>query len=114
MSIGKKIQAVRKVKYLSQLELAEQLNTSQTVVSKYENDIIVPSAIVLKNIAKILKTSTDYLLGIEDLSINDSSLLKRFKEIDKLSQQDKTTVIHFIDVYLKDLQQRKKTNDTKK
>ncbi len=108
MSIGKKIKDVRKEKGISQLDLAEHLNSSQTIISQYENDIIIPSAFVLKKIASFLKVSADYILELENLALNDTSLLKKFKEIEKLKEEDKKTIIHLVELYLKDLQQKKK------
>ena len=64
--LGMRIKEERKVKGLSQLDLAQKLGVVQHVVSRYENNIIRPSLEVLVLLADILEVSTDYLLGRQD------------------------------------------------
>jgi transcriptional regulator with XRE-family HTH domain len=72
-------------KKMSQADLAKAANVHQKNISKYENDGVVPSALILKEIAKALGVSADYLLGSEkDDVIKDTTLLRFFKEIDKM------------------------------
>ena len=61
-----RIRDLREDKDLTQKQMAQILNMSQTGYSKYEtgeNDI--PTAILIK-LAKFHNTSIDYLLGITD------------------------------------------------
>lgn len=46
-------------KYITQEQLANELNTSQVMISRYVRGESVPSAIVLRKIAKILNCSMD-------------------------------------------------------
>src|SRR5699024_494854 len=48
---------------LSQEELAKKINTTKGTVSNYENEYSTPSNETLKDLANILNTTTDYLLG---------------------------------------------------
>ena len=58
---------------LTQKEIANMLNCSQTTYSRYETgDLNVPNE-VLKQLAKFYKTSVDYILGIT----NDKKPYKR-------------------------------------
>ena len=59
------IRKLRKLRHLSQVELAECLHVSKQCVSNWENDNILPSVEMLVKIAKFFGVSTDALLGIE-------------------------------------------------
>ena len=62
-----RIRDLREDSNLNQTELAKQLGMSQTGYSKYEtgeNDIPTPILIAL---ARLHKTSIDYLLGLTDV-----------------------------------------------
>lgn len=50
-------------KKMSQADLAKIAYIHQNNISKYENGGVVPSALVLKEIAKTLGISANYLLG---------------------------------------------------
>lgn len=67
IELGARIKELRVGKGLSQQELAEKLGVMQHTVSKYENNVKRPSLEVLVSLADILDTTTDYLLGIEEI-----------------------------------------------
>ena len=54
-TFGKKLRECREAKGLSQKELAKLLNTSYSVIGKYERDEMQPSIEAAKKIAKALK-----------------------------------------------------------
>ncbi len=64
-----RIKDLREDKEIKQIEMAKQLNISQTNYSKYELGKINIPIETLKKIAIILNTSIDYLLGLTDTSI---------------------------------------------
>ena len=70
-----RLKTVRKINNLNQVELANKLNVSKQSVSNWENDNIHPSIDVLIRISKILKVSTDYLLGIDTENYGKSRML---------------------------------------
>lgn len=65
--LNENIRKLRKLRHLSQVELANELGVSKQCVSNWENDNILPSVEMLVKIAKFFGVSTDALLGIEDL-----------------------------------------------
>jgi transcriptional regulator with XRE-family HTH domain len=70
-------------------------------INKYEKNIAIPSALILKKIAEAFGVSADYLLfgDTDDLvvsKIGDKSLLKYFEEIEKLDDEDKEFVKKFL------------------
>lgn len=62
-----KLKEVREAKGLKQSELAEKLNTSQQVVSKYELNKIEPSVERLVELAQILDVSLDELIEFKKI-----------------------------------------------
>ena len=72
ISFGEKIAALRKSNKLSQTDLAKQLNTSVSVISRYERDEMNQSIDTAKRLADLLNTTVGYLLG----ETEDDRLLK--------------------------------------
>ena len=65
--LNENIRKLRKIRHLSQVELANDLGVSKQCISNWENDNILPSVDMLVKIAKFFNISTDALLGIEDI-----------------------------------------------
>lgn len=63
MTLGQKIQNLRKEKGLSQEDLASQITVSRQAVSKWELDLTIPDTENIVQLSKILSVSTDYLLS---------------------------------------------------
>lgn len=63
--LNENIRALRKIRHLSQVELARALNVSKQCISNWENDNILPSVEMLVKIAKFFNVTTDALLGLE-------------------------------------------------
>lgn len=61
--LGKRIASLREEKGLTQIELAKQLNISNTTLSQYEAGNRTPGNDILKQIADYFEVSLDYLLG---------------------------------------------------
>ena len=62
-TMGKRIAALRKMKSLTQEQLAEKVGVSAQAVSKWENDVSSPDISVIPLLAATLGVSTDELLG---------------------------------------------------
>lgn len=61
-----RLKFLRKQNKLSQEELAKKINTTKGTISNYENEHSTPSNEVLNDLANVLNTTTDYLLGRTD------------------------------------------------
>ncbi|MDR3591540.1 MAG: helix-turn-helix transcriptional regulator [Negativicutes bacterium] len=66
MVFAKRIKALREQGKLSQEELAKKFNYNKQAVSHWENSGKIPRDSVLKQLAFMFNTSTDYLLGNSD------------------------------------------------
>jgi len=77
---------------LSQQDLAKLLETSYTVIGKYERDEMKPSIDVAKKLAKLVDTTVGYLLGeSKDMNVlKDPNMLKRLNDIQSFPENVST------------------------
>lgn len=101
MSSG--VASLRKERKMTQQELAKLLNTSISVVGRYERDEMTPSIDVAKNIAGLLDTTVGYLLGEADKAdlFKDPAMLQRLSELEKMEDNDKSHILHVLDGFIK-------------
>ena len=65
-SIGQRIKEMREVRGFTQKQLADLIGVAQNTISQYENGTAKTSIEIIVKLAKVLDTTTDYLLrGIE-------------------------------------------------
>ncbi len=65
-TLGERIREQRILMKMTQEELAEALHIKKSMVSMYENDKVDIKGSILVELSRALKTSPNYLLGIED------------------------------------------------
>jgi transcriptional regulator with XRE-family HTH domain len=108
-TFGKKMTALRKEKKMSQGDLAKRLNTSISVVGRYERDEMTPSIEVAKNIASLLGSTVGYLMGeTEQVNIlKDPQMLDRLNDINHLSEKEREALLMSVDAFLRDAKTRK-------
>lgn len=70
---GEKIKNLRKEKGLTQEQLADLINIGRSALSLYEIESRQPDPETLKNIARALNVSTDFLLGCTDTIVEKIS-----------------------------------------
>ena len=63
---GRRLRKIRQSAGFTQKQLAEQIHVSKGTISNYETEERQPSPMILKDIAKTLRISADYLLGMEE------------------------------------------------
>lgn len=66
MTLGQRIQQLRKEHGMSQEALGEQLGVSRQAISKWESDITIPEIDKLIALAKLFGVSVGILLGVEE------------------------------------------------
>lgn len=104
MDFGNKIALLRKQKELSRDELAKEVGTSGAIIGRYERDEITPSVEVAAKIAEALDVSLDYLVGSASVVVKDKKMLYRLELLEKISEDDKQTILKVVDSFLKDAQ----------
>lgn len=65
VDLGIKLRELRTAKKLSQLQVAQRVGVSKSMISSYELSTRLPSYDVLIKLAAVYGVSTDYLFGIE-------------------------------------------------
>jgi len=85
------------------------MNTSYTVIGKYERDEMLPSIEVAKKLAQLLDTTVGYLLGEASSSstFKDPAMLQRLNEISALPDEDKHCILYTIDGLLQNARTKK-------
>lgn len=65
-NFGENLRLTRKTKSLTQTELVSKLNISQKSYSNWETGKSEPNLENVVKLAKLFKTTTDFLLGVTD------------------------------------------------
>ena len=63
---GMRLKLLREEQKMTQKQFAERIGVSKNTVYQYENNTKAPKKEKLSVIARVLNTSTDYLLGLEN------------------------------------------------
>ena len=102
-SFGERLQAIRKARGLTQVQLAEAAGTAQRAISYYETEAGFPPAPAVIDLARALHISTDELLGVKPPKvqrIDDDSearrMWKRFQRVSSLPERDQKAVLRLI------------------
>lgn len=110
ITFGKKIAILRKELGWSQSELSNKLNTSVSVISRYERDEMTPSIDAAKKLADLLNTTVGYLLGENEEAnlFKDPEMLDRFKAIKAFKDDDKEKIYFTLDALIHEVSNRKR------
>lgn len=93
MSIGERIVELRKGLNLSQGQLADALSITRQAVSKWENDLAVPDALKLIQLADILDTDIEYLsTGRRNFSRRPPVVLNEVQIVEKVVEKPVVSV----------------------
>ena len=88
MSIGERISELRKERNVSQGQLAESLGITRQAVSKWENDLAVPDALKMIQLADILDTDIEYLsTGRRNFARRPPVVLTEVKVVEKVVEK---------------------------
>jgi transcriptional regulator with XRE-family HTH domain len=68
----------------------------------------IPSVENAKKIAQVLNVSLDYLVSEDyNLEVVDVTMVNRMKEIQRLNNDDKSTIVKIIDAFIRDTKTKK-------
>lgn len=101
--IADRIKAKREGLGISQTELANRINISQSSINQYEKGVKTPSVPILRKLALSLDTSVDHLLGsaAKDEIFVNQDVVSTFNKFKELSKEDKETVSDLINILKK-------------
>ncbi|MCL6592329.1 MAG: helix-turn-helix domain-containing protein [Firmicutes bacterium] len=105
MTLGDKIQQLRKDKGWSQEQLSKKIGAHQRYISRYENNVCKPSADTLRKLSEVFEVSIDYLLAEEpeedsSRGIKDKELLRWFEEANELPDYDRELIKEMIELVI--------------
>ena len=97
IKIGKFIQERRKLKNITQSELAEKLYISDRAISKWENGICLPDASNIEELCKLLDISINDLFSGEvvDMKDNEKRLEENLIEMTKAKELSDKRMLNF-------------------
>ncbi len=104
VDFGSNMAQVRKDKDLSREELGKRVGTSGAIIGRYERDDMKPSVEIAAKIAEALEVSLDFLVGTASVVVKDRKMLYRLELLEKISPEDRATILKVVDSYLKEAQ----------
>lgn len=103
MELGKKIACLRKMKKITQLQLAEYLSVTPQTVSRWEAEGGAPDIMLLPKIATFFEVSLDELFGMTDMEQIENLVYKYSVLRDEKSFEE---VMRSIDMALNSLEEK--------
>lgn len=102
---GERLGRLRKARGLTQAELGKKVGLSQRMVAYYEKEEAQPPGPMLIDLARVLETSVDELLGKVDpkeplVDPKEARFLKRLKRIQELPPQARRAILKVLDALL--------------
>lgn len=83
--LGNRLKKLRTEKGLTQLQIANKVNISEARYNLYENNRRQPDYELLKSLAEVLETTTDYLLGNDSTTKTINNVIPDEELADKLT-----------------------------
>ena len=103
-SFSERLASLRKAAAYTQVEFAAELGISQRMVAYYEAPNAQPPAHLLPQMAQVLGTSADVLLGLDVHPARkrpaSNRLERRLLEIDKLDDKAKRQITQWLDSFI--------------
>lgn len=104
MTLGERIQQLRKEKRLTQAALSSNIGVSVAQLTRYETQGVLPNADALKRMAMVFGITIDYLVNGTTQqkatdAILDAKLLGLFKQVENLGGEDKVVITKLIEAF---------------
>lgn len=107
-TIAERVARMRREKGLTQVEMAELLGVSQSVVSDYERGALRLHGELIAKVAEMLGISADEILGLAakpgartaQSAATNRRLLRRLQQIESLPKRDQDALLRTIDAFL--------------
>jgi transcriptional regulator with XRE-family HTH domain len=105
--IGERLASLRKAKGLTQIDVAQALDITQTLISKYERGDLLLHGELIAHFAAVLGVSADDILDIESskrakpaLPSVDKTLARRLAQLQALPRRDRDALLRTLDAFL--------------
>jgi transcriptional regulator with XRE-family HTH domain len=102
--LGKRLRDLRIRAGWSQAELASKLDTSSTMIGRYERGLMKPSFSVVQRLADVLQVSLDHLVSehVPQFPFRDKEMTERFRRLSNLSPNDREMILSVVDGLIRD------------
>lgn len=102
MTFGERFKEVLEQKEISQKSFAIKMNVSESAISDYVNDRRLPNALLIRDFARELGVSVDYLLDYQPssetvaVSPKEAALLKKLRKLPKGKREMVTSLVEML------------------
>ena len=105
---------LRKARNWSQPELAAKVDTSGTIIGRYERGLITPSIDVARKLAHAFGVTVDYLVGGVGPAnaLQDKATITRWDALTKLPREDRERIVYVLESLIREAQTRQAFKDT--
>lgn len=105
-TFGERLARYRKIRGLTQAELAQKIGATQRMIAYYESQTKFPPAHLLPVITKALHVSLDELFGLKTIPLPDdvntkSRVWQELKHVSKLTPKEKKAILNFLRTFVK-------------
>lgn len=109
----RRLHELRKAKNWSQPELAAKIDTSGTIIGRYERGLITPSIDVARKLANVFGVTVDYLVGGNGPAnaLQDKATINRWDALNKLSRDDRDRIVYVLESLIREAQTRQTFRD---
>ena len=97
MTVGENIRRIRKEKGLTQKQLGERLNMTQSAIGQFENDKTSPKIETVEKIASALGVNIVEIM--EQFTIEQYKTTSEYQKLEKLVQAQEGIIAILIDIY---------------
>ncbi len=104
MTLGERIQQLRKEKRLTQSALSSNIGVSVAQLTRYETQGVQPNAEALRRMAMVFGITIDFLVNGDteekaEGTLSDAKLLGLFKQIEALEQEDRKVIYKLMEAF---------------
>ena len=100
INIGDRIASVRKIRGLTQVELAEKIGITQKLVTDYERSRLHLNDEMIRRFSVALEISSDELLGLSEIPYKKElplRYMRRMKEIENMPENKRKAILKTLD-----------------
>ena len=111
---SRRLLELRKIRGWSQPELAEKIDTSGTIIGRYERGMITPSIDVARKLADVFGVTIDYLVAGSGNAnaLQDKATIARWDALGRIPRDDRERITFVLDSLIREAQTRQAFRDS--
>lgn len=100
-----RLTALRKLKELSQAELAEKIGVHTNIIGRYERGLAKPSMELASKLSEVLGVSLDYLVGKVEQEL-DKEVVEQVLVLQRLPEKEREHILFTLNALIRDARTR--------